>query len=93
MSIRLLFLVIPNLCSFSLPCFAVIPLLAVLEIRKRDIQEIKAMKNPPPVIKMAVESICLLLGDHSTDWRQILTTVMKDTFVPSILNFNTDEIT
>ncbi|THD25348.1 Dynein heavy chain 1 cytosolic [Fasciola hepatica] len=66
---------------------------AVLEIRKRDIQEIKAMKNPPPVIKMAVESICLLLGDHSTDWRQILTTVMKDTFVPSILNFNTDDIT
>ncbi|VDP72907.1 unnamed protein product [Echinostoma caproni] len=66
---------------------------SVLEIRKRDIQEIKAMKNPPPVIKMAVESICLLLGDHSTDWRQILTTVMKDTFVPSILNFNTDEIT
>ncbi|KAF8560528.1 hypothetical protein P879_02533 [Paragonimus westermani] len=66
---------------------------AVSEIRKRDIQEIKAMKNPPAVVKMAIESICLLLGEYSTDWRQILTTIMKDTFVPSILNFNTDDLT
>lgn len=62
-------------------------------IRKKDIQEIKAMRNPPPAVKMALEAICLLLGEKSTDWRQILTVIVKDSFVPSILNFDTEEIT
>ncbi|CAH8838540.1 unnamed protein product [Trichobilharzia szidati] len=66
---------------------------AVEGIRKRDIQEIRAMKNPPSVVKMAVESICLLLGEGSTDWNQILKTLVKDSFVPSIVNFNTDDVT
>uniref|UniRef100_A0A094ZVV8 Cytoplasmic dynein 1 heavy chain 1 n=1 Tax=Schistosoma haematobium TaxID=6185 RepID=A0A094ZVV8_SCHHA len=66
---------------------------AVEGIRKRDIQEIRAMKNPPPVVKMAVESICLLLGEASTDWNQILKILVKDSFVPSIINFNTDDVT
>uniref|UniRef100_A0A5K3FEA9 Dynein heavy chain, cytoplasmic n=2 Tax=Mesocestoides corti TaxID=53468 RepID=A0A5K3FEA9_MESCO len=66
---------------------------AVEGIRKKDIQEIKAMRNPPPAVKMALEAICLLLGEKSTDWRQILTVIVKDSFVPSILNFDTEEIT
>ncbi len=66
---------------------------AVEGIRKKDIQEIRAMRNPPPAVKMALEAICLLLGERSTDWRQILTFIVKDSFVPSILNFDTDEIT
>ncbi|VEL34125.1 unnamed protein product [Protopolystoma xenopodis] len=61
-------------------------------IRKKDIQEIRAMKNPPPAVKMALEAICLLLGERTTDWRQILALIVKDTFVPSIINFNTDDI-
>lgn len=51
------------------------------------------MRNPPPAVKMALEAICLLLGEKSTDWRQILTFIVRDSFVPSILNFDTDEIT
>ncbi|VDM24780.1 unnamed protein product, partial [Hydatigera taeniaeformis] len=51
------------------------------------------MRNPPPAVKMALEAICLLLGEKSTDWRQILTIIVKDSFVPSILNFDTEEIT
>ncbi|EUB63753.1 Cytoplasmic dynein 1 heavy chain [Echinococcus granulosus] len=66
---------------------------AVEGIRKKDIQEIKAMRNPPPAVKMALEAICLLLGEKSTEWRQILTVIVKDSFVPSILNFDTEEIT
>ncbi|VDN96525.1 unnamed protein product [Rodentolepis nana] len=66
---------------------------AVEGIRKKDIQEIKAMRNPPPAVKMALEAICLLLGEKSTDWRQILTAIVKDSFVPSILNFDTEDIT
>lgn len=51
------------------------------------------MRNPPPAVKMALEAICLLLGEKSTDWRQILTVIVKDSFVPSILNFDTEDIT
>ena len=66
---------------------------AVQGIRKKDIQEIKGMKNPPPAVKMAVESICTLLGAKFNDWRSILAIIVKDDFVPSIVNFDTDSIT
>lgn len=77
----------------SVICYLLLFVPAVEGIRKRDIQEIRAMKNPPPVVKMAVESICLLLGEASTDWNQILKILVKDSFVPSIINFNTDDVT
>ncbi|PAA89834.1 hypothetical protein BOX15_Mlig025375g2 [Macrostomum lignano] len=65
---------------------------AVEGIKRKDIQEIKAMKNPPPAVKMAVESICLLLGEKSSDWKQIQGVIVKDTFVPSIVNYKTLEM-
>uniref|UniRef100_A0A1I8II96 Dynein heavy chain, cytoplasmic n=1 Tax=Macrostomum lignano TaxID=282301 RepID=A0A1I8II96_9PLAT len=61
-------------------------------IKRKDIQEIKAMKNPPTAVKMAVESICLLLGEKSSDWKQIQGVIVKDTFVPSIVNYKTLEM-
>ena len=41
---------------------------------------------------MALESICVLLGENVTDWKSIRTVTMKDNFIPSIVNSNTDDI-
>ena len=50
------------------------------------------MANPPVAVKMALESICLLLGESANDWKSIRQVIVKDTFISTIVNFATDEI-
>eukprot|EP00731_Ephydatia_muelleri_P024350 Em0016g621a len=65
---------------------------AVKGIKKQHLVEVRALPNPPPVVKMAMESIALLLGEPSGDWKSIRAMLMKENFVPSIVNFATDKI-
>jgi len=51
------------------------------------------MANPPQVVKLACESICLLLGDNAVDWKQIRGVLVKDSFISNIVNFDTSRIT
>eukprot|EP00112_Aurelia_sp_Birch-Aquarium-sp1_P013630 Seg2899.2 transcript_id=Seg2899.2/GoldUCD/mRNA.D3Y31 product="Cytoplasmic dynein 1 heavy chain 1" protein_id=Seg2899.2/GoldUCD/D3Y31 len=67
--------------------------MAVKGIKKQHLVEVRTMGNPPPVIKLALESICLLLGQPVADWKEIRQILMKDTFITSIVNFDTDYIT
>ena len=65
---------------------------AVKSIRKQHLVEVRSMANPPPVVKLAMESICLLLGENATDWKSIRSVIMKDNFIPTIVNFDTEDI-
>jgi len=65
---------------------------AVKSIKKQHLVEVRSMGNPAAIIRMALESICVLLGENVTDWKSIRTVTMKDNFIPSIVNFNTDDI-
>ena len=53
------------------------------------------MANPPAIVKLALESICLLLNvaDDIPDWKTIRSILNKDSFIPSIINFDTASIT
>ena len=51
------------------------------------------MGNPPPAVKLALESICLLLGEQATDWRTLRGVIIKDNFISTVVNFSTDDIT
>ena len=62
-------------------------------IKKQHLVEIRAMGNPPPAVKLALESICLLLGEQTTDWKAIRGIIIKDNFINTIINFGTDDIT
>lgn len=67
---------------------------AVKEIKKQQLVEVRSMANPPAVVKLALESICLLLGENASDWKAIRTVVMRENFINSIVsNFNTENIT
>ena len=66
---------------------------AVKMIKKQNLVEVRSMGNPPPIIKMALESVCLLLGENATDWKAIRGVIIRDNFISSIVSFNTDEIT
>ena len=50
------------------------------------------MANPPPAVRLALESICLLMGEGTPDWKGIRQVTMRDNFIPTIVNFNTDDI-
>lgn len=55
------------------------------------------MVNPPAIVKLALESICLLLDTTGNgeilDWKAIRSILNKDSFITSILNFDTASIT
>ncbi|XP_065208173.1 dynein heavy chain, cytoplasmic isoform X2 [Planococcus citri] len=66
---------------------------AVKEIKKQQLVEVRSMANPPAVIKVALESICLLLGETANDWKAIRAVVMRENFINSIVYFDTESIT
>ena len=66
---------------------------AVKSIKKQHLGEVRSMANLPP-LKMAPESACILLDESSPiDWKDIGAVTMKENFIPSIVDFNTDGIT
>ncbi|KAK3866515.1 hypothetical protein Pcinc_027959 [Petrolisthes cinctipes] len=65
---------------------------AVKSIKKQHLVEVRSMANPPPMVKLALESICLLLGEATSDWKTIKSIIMKDNFISTVVNFNTDEL-
>ena len=65
---------------------------AVKGIKKKDLVEVKSMNNPPPVVKLTLESICLLLGEQVSDWKSLRAVIVKDNFITNIVNMNTNDI-
>ncbi|XP_028677485.1 cytoplasmic dynein 1 heavy chain 1 isoform X2 [Erpetoichthys calabaricus] len=65
---------------------------AVSSIKKQHLVEVRAMGNPPAVVKLALESICLLLGEETSDWKKIRQVVMRDNFISSIVNFVSEDM-
>ncbi|XP_055846761.1 dynein heavy chain, cytoplasmic isoform X3 [Episyrphus balteatus] len=67
---------------------------AVKSIKKQQLVEVRTMANPPAVVKLALESICLLLGENASDWKSIRAVIMRENFINSIVsNFGTEDIT
>ncbi|CAB3376335.1 Hypothetical predicted protein [Cloeon dipterum] len=66
---------------------------AVKSIKKQHLVEVRSMANPPALVKVALESICLLLGENASDWKSIRAVVMRDNFINTIVNnFQTENI-
>ncbi|CAI4230233.1 unnamed protein product [Auanema sp. JU1783] len=66
---------------------------AVKGIRKNQLVEVRSMASPPVMVKLALEAICILLGENvGTDWKAIRGVMVKDDFMTRILAFDTDNI-
>ena len=51
------------------------------------------MNSPPNAVKLALESICLLMGeDVGTDWKAIRAVIIKDDFITRILTVDTEKV-
>uniref|UniRef100_A0AAQ4PH56 Cytoplasmic dynein 1 heavy chain 1 n=1 Tax=Gasterosteus aculeatus aculeatus TaxID=481459 RepID=A0AAQ4PH56_GASAC len=65
---------------------------AVSSIKRHHLVEVRAMTNPPAAVKLALESICLMLGEETNDWKKIRQVIIKDNFISSIVNFSSEEM-
>ncbi|KNC76141.1 hypothetical protein SARC_11348, partial [Sphaeroforma arctica JP610] len=65
---------------------------AVSGIRKKQLSEIRSLNNPPAMVKLTMESVCVLLGETVIDWTAVRKVIVRDDFISSIVNFDTDQI-
>ncbi|KAJ7171883.1 dynein heavy chain protein 1 [Mycena crocata] len=62
---------------------------AVSNIKKQHLQEVRGMANPPEAVKLAMESVCTILGHKIDGWRSVQTILRRDDFISGILKFDT----
>ena len=62
---------------------------AVSNIKRQHLQEVRSMANPPEAVKLAMESVCTLLGHKLDGWRSVQIIIRRDDFIQRIVNFDT----
>ncbi len=66
---------------------------AVNSIKKSQLDEIRALGNPPAAVKNTLEAVCIMLGEKTAPpWAQIRKLMMDSNFIPSIVNFDSKKI-
>ena len=63
---------------------------AVGNIKRQHLQEVRAMANPPEAVKLAMESVCTILGHKIDSWRTVQGIIRRDDFIQRIVNFDTN---
>ena len=61
-------------------------------ISRPALVELKSLQNPPPLVKFTVEAVSTLLGEGSPDWKVLRSLITKENFVPTVINFKTEDI-
>jgi dynein heavy chain 1 len=62
---------------------------AVRSIKKQHLQEVRTMANPPEAVKLAMESVCTILGHKIDSWRTVQGIIRRDDFIQRIVTFDT----
>ncbi|KAI9173154.1 dynein heavy chain [Blastocladiella emersonii ATCC 22665] len=65
---------------------------SVQGIKKQQLTEVRSMGNPPEAVKMAMESVCTLLGHQIDSWKSVQAVIRREDFIASIINFDTDSM-
>ncbi|KAJ3071427.1 hypothetical protein HDU98_005356 [Podochytrium sp. JEL0797] len=66
---------------------------SVSSIKKQHLTEVRSMGNPPETVKLAMESVCILLGNKIESWKSVQAVLRKDDFISSIVNYDTNKMT
>lgn len=64
---------------------------AVSSIKKQHLTEVRSMANPPEAVKLAMESVCTILGHRIDSWKTVQGIIRRDDFISSIVNFDTNK--
>ena len=60
-------------------------------LNKADIVEVKGFPKPPPLVRMTMEAVCLLLGEK-TDWDSAKKVLSKGDFMSLLFEYDKDHI-
>lgn len=63
---------------------------AVSNIKKQHLTEVRSMSNPPEAVKLAMESVCTVLGHQIDGWKTVQSIIRRDDFISSIVNYDTE---
>ncbi|KAL9108457.1 MAG: hypothetical protein Q9227_006791 [Pyrenula ochraceoflavens] len=63
---------------------------SVSNIKRQHLTEVRSMGNPPAGVKLALESVCTLLGHRADNWKAIQGIVRRDDFIASIVNYDNE---
>ena len=63
---------------------------SVQNIKRQHLTEVRSMQNPPAGVKLALESVCTLLGHRAVDWKSIVSIIRRDDFIASIVNYDNE---
>eukprot|EP01094_Clydonella_sp_ATCC50884_P027826 TRINITY_DN8164_c0_g1_i2.p1 TRINITY_DN8164_c0_g1~~TRINITY_DN8164_c0_g1_i2.p1 ORF type:complete len:4596 (+),score=2011.83 TRINITY_DN8164_c0_g1_i2:76-13863(+) len=65
---------------------------AVKSIKKKHLDYVRALPNPPSKVRLALEAVCVLLGKKAADWKDIRRIISDSNFVASVVTFNSENI-
>ena len=65
---------------------------AVSNIKKQHLSEVRSMTNPPSPVKLAMESVCILLGHRVDGWKSVQSLIRRDDFISTVVNLDTAHI-
>ena len=63
---------------------------AVGNIKRQHLTEVRSMGNPPQGVRLALNSVCTLLGHKIDDWKSIQAIMRKDDFIASIVGYDNE---
>ncbi|KZF19340.1 dynein heavy chain [Xylona heveae TC161] len=63
---------------------------SVSNIKKQHLTEVRSMANPPAGVKLALESVCTLLGHKVDSWKTIQGIIRRDDFIATIVNYDNE---
>ncbi|KAJ2903583.1 putative dynein heavy chain protein [Zalerion maritima] len=64
---------------------------SVSSIKKQQLTEVRSMSSPPAGVRLALESVCTLLGHKASDWKMIQSVVRRDDFIGTIVHFDSEK--
>ena len=63
---------------------------SVSNIKRQHLTEVRSMGNPPQGVKLALDSVCTLLGHKVDSWKTVQGIIRKDDFIASIVNYDNE---
>ncbi|KAL2166549.1 hypothetical protein VTG60DRAFT_2516 [Thermothelomyces hinnuleus] len=64
---------------------------SVSNIKRQHLTEVRSMSSPPQGVRLALDSVCTLIGHKVSDWKSIQAVVRRDDFIASIINFDNEK--
>ena len=61
---------------------------SVQNIRKAQLDEVRALGRPPNAVRLTMEMVSIMIGEMSTDWQDIRRVIRRDDFIATVVNFD-----